>query len=64
MDTGTGRFRHWAQCAVAVIVQRKKEVQKTAKSPPFNKNSLKILLRASQFLYVDICEKQSVDFKP
>lgn len=33
MDTGTGRFRHWAQCAVVVIVQRKKVVLKTAKTP-------------------------------
>lgn len=32
MDTGTGRFRHWAQCAVVVIVQRKKVVLKTAKN--------------------------------
>lgn len=31
MDTGTGRFRHWAQCAVAVIVQRKKVVLKNSK---------------------------------
>lgn len=37
MDTGTGRFRHWAQCAVAVIVRRKKVVlKKQQKTPPFN----------------------------
>lgn len=32
MDTGTGRFRHWAQCAVAVIVQRKKRGSKNSKN--------------------------------
>lgn len=53
MDTGTGRFRHWAQCAVVVIVQRKKVVLKTAKnSKPFQIEAISIF---------SISKKQSMD---